>query len=505
MPPATVVTETDVSFNAELTATPRRGELMGLSGWRIPAVAVQEQVLRNNVGRMLVRQQEIAESAERWLDMPVTVEHPTVRGQPVSGRTPEALNEHGVGRLVNAREEEGQLKVDVFLFDHRLEQLGVENEIVERVDSGEPIEVSTGFGGRFRRDQGEFQNEEYDVVAEWIDPDHFAILLDEQGACSVEDGCGLGINVLQTARTRSDLAGSGEVAEGEVPDGWPPSLSDHVEALDLEPREDADGDSVEAVDDLTQEGRDLIASHSLIGDPDAESFDQLSFFPAVDPDSGEIQEGALRAVISGRGAQADVSQGALESARGSARSILEEEDLLESEDDGDADDEDAQNVLSRLLAFLEDRLPGRAASQEELSLDDRRELVSDALEVRWGGQDRFVHVVELFEESVVFEVDVQGGEDTLWRADYEIDEEAREATLGERETVEAVVEFVPAENGRVETVENYLPVGDDAGEREGETDEFTVANGRVAPAAGDEGGGSSEEEFALQGGRVVVR
>lgn len=465
----------------ELTATPKRDELMGQPGYRIPAVAVQEQVLPNNVGRMLVRQEEIAESAERWADMPVTLGHPRKRGQPISGRTQEAINRLGLGRLLDPRVENGQLKVDVFLFDHRLEDLGVESEIVDRVEAGEPIPVSTGFGGSFRRDTGEFQNERYDIVAEWIDPDHFAILLDREGACTTEDGCGLGINVRSTARTRADLAGSGEVSEGTVPEGWPPSLSDYVDALDLEPAGDAD--SVESVDDLTEDGRSLVARHTLLGEASAESFEDLSFFPVVNPETGEIEEGALRAVISGRGAQADVSDSTLETARGSARQILEDEDLLEEDENMDA--ENAETLLNRLMDRVENLL-GRN-QEEELSLDDVRNLVGEHIEERFGGPNVFTWVMELFEDEVVYAVDPEGGEQELFRAPYEVDAEEETVELGEREEVERVVEFVPAENGEVEPVESFLAAPEAGGE-------FEVENGRVIATNGTAARAASEEE-----------
>ena len=86
-----------------------------------------------------------------------------------------------------------------------------------------------------------------------------------------------------------------------------------------------DWDDVSSVDDLTDDQRMAIAEHSLLGDPDAESFSDLLFFPVVNPSTGALNEGALDAVLSGRGSQADIDDSTLESARSVAENLLEEE------------------------------------------------------------------------------------------------------------------------------------------------------------------------------------
>lgn len=88
----------------------------------------------------------------------------------------------------------------------------------------------------------------------------------------------------------------------------------------------------DSVEDMTQEEKTEVAEHSLLGDANADTFDQLQFFPVVEPSSGNLSEGALRAVISGRGSQADISSDAKESAQSKARSLLREEfDMGEEE------------------------------------------------------------------------------------------------------------------------------------------------------------------------------
>ena len=68
------------------------------------------------------------------------------------------------------------------------------------------LEVSTGYWHDGRQHAGSFDGEPYKEVQRSLLPDHLAILPNERGACSVEDGCG-------TPRTnRFAVACTGECA-----------------------------------------------------------------------------------------------------------------------------------------------------------------------------------------------------------------------------------------------------------------------------------------------------
>lgn len=68
-----------------------------------------------------------------------------------------------------------------------------------------------------------------------------------------------------------------------------------------------------------------IAGKTLLGDPKADNPGDLMMFPVVNPNTNKLNAGALRAVLSGRGAQADIPASALGSARNVARRLLEKE------------------------------------------------------------------------------------------------------------------------------------------------------------------------------------
>jgi len=146
-------------------------------------------------------------------------------------------------------------------------------------------------------------------------------------------------NSVRKEARKPKFNGTSSDSWGDVSTG----LDDFVSALDLKPGGNAD--SINSVDDLTPAQRSEIADHSLLGNPDAGTIREVKFFPVVNPSNGKLYEGALDAVIGGRGASADIGSSQLASARSRAY------DLLESEFDRDVDSEKRDNV--RLISNME--------------------------------------------------------------------------------------------------------------------------------------------------------
>lgn len=159
-----------------------------------PAVIVQEQVLQNNLGRVLLPFTLIQENVDAWNGIPVVVTHPTFGGKFISARSPGVLNSIGVGSLFNAQAVDGELKVEVFIDNGRIEEVEGTAKSIQQVANGEGSELSTGFGTTLRKEKGTFDGREFDAVMTAMVPDHLALLPNATGACSVDDGCGLGVN-----------------------------------------------------------------------------------------------------------------------------------------------------------------------------------------------------------------------------------------------------------------------------------------------------------------------
>lgn len=93
-----------------------------------------------------------------------------------------------------------------------------------------------------------------------------------------------------------------------------------------------------------------IANKSLLGNTDTEDFNELVFFPVVNPGTNKLNEGALRAVISGRGSQANIAEAAKTSAQNKARSLLKDEFGMGEDEgkglDSEQDGKDASTIIN---------------------------------------------------------------------------------------------------------------------------------------------------------------
>jgi hypothetical protein len=159
-----------------------------------PARLVQEQVLNNNLGATFLPAAEIAASAPAWNATPVVERHPMRNGAPLSARSPEVLDQVGLGFVFNARADGAALLADIYLDAERVAALPDTAGYVANAENGEAGELSTGFAANITPQAGTHNGREYAYVLTNLAPDHLALLPDERGACSVADGCGLGVN-----------------------------------------------------------------------------------------------------------------------------------------------------------------------------------------------------------------------------------------------------------------------------------------------------------------------
>jgi hypothetical protein len=124
----------------------------------------------------------------------------------------------------------------------------------------------------------------------------------------------------------------------------------------------------------------------LLGDPAADNFRDLSFFPVVTP-RGKLSEGALRAVLGGRAAQANIPQAAKESAQSRARSLLEDKFGMEPQANENSIIAAFRTWLAPVLNALgvesQQEVTAMASTSDMVKAivaDKRLELNADALE-----------------------------------------------------------------------------------------------------------------------------
>jgi hypothetical protein len=200
----------------------------------VPAVLVRSQVLQNNLGQSYLPPEVFtAEWAAAWNGIGVLVgPHPTLRGVAISGRTAALWDARGVGWVFNARIDTARgapaLKADVYLDVARVAEVAEFAEVLDAVERHEAVELSTGFVALMEDVDGvSADGVPYGVVLEPQGADHLVISTVLTGACSVRDGCGLGVNQTRGGGVMSTAVAGMQAARAEAAAG-----ADEVGAAD---------------------------------------------------------------------------------------------------------------------------------------------------------------------------------------------------------------------------------------------------------------------------------
>jgi hypothetical protein len=172
----------------------RKEELHGRPHYVVPVSMIVPGVLNGSRGSLLYPPEEIVKNHSAWNGMPLVVYHPFRDGKAISARDPGVLNARGIGTVLNSRvTEKGILAAEAWIDIERCRK--IDSRIISAIERGEQVELSTGL---FTRNDpapagATFNGKPYDKIARRYVPDHLAILPDEVGACSISDGCGLGV------------------------------------------------------------------------------------------------------------------------------------------------------------------------------------------------------------------------------------------------------------------------------------------------------------------------
>lgn len=173
---------------ASLLAAASRAMLDGQEHMVVPVIGIREGVLNN----IFYSAEELIIFANAWNGVPVPVTHPKdVDGNFITANSPAIEETHNIGRFYNVNFDASSktLKGELWVNILKATTLGHE-ALLTRLDAGEKINISTGLWTNTVAKRGVYNGKGYDSIATNIRPDHLAILPDEKGACSVEDGCG---------------------------------------------------------------------------------------------------------------------------------------------------------------------------------------------------------------------------------------------------------------------------------------------------------------------------
>lgn len=174
--------------------TGQRKRVAGVDYAVYPSIILVEGVHHGAIGAPTMYPTDVlASSAPMWNNIPVTIHHPQDKeGAYVSAGSPEVLQAWAVGKLLNARHEEGKLKADVMI--HIKKANDKHPTLINDLDRGVEMQVSTGLYGEEVMEEGLWNNEAYASILTAIQPDHLALLPGAEGACSWADGCGIRAN-----------------------------------------------------------------------------------------------------------------------------------------------------------------------------------------------------------------------------------------------------------------------------------------------------------------------
>jgi hypothetical protein len=176
----------NTDFNVEVK------QHQGASHLVMPVVMMIEGVHNGSHGPIFHSIAELGKFPQAWDGRPVVIDHPEIDGQHVSANSPEIIDQQTVGRIYNTKIDGNKLVAEAWLNEEKLRQLSV--AVLNAIKSKKPVEVSLGLFSEEDYETGEWNGETYKAIARNHRPDHLALLPDSVGACSLKDGCGLGVN-----------------------------------------------------------------------------------------------------------------------------------------------------------------------------------------------------------------------------------------------------------------------------------------------------------------------
>lgn len=155
----------------------------------VPSATMPDDVVMNGI---LYPAAEIAKSFKSLERTPAPLGHPEINGRFVSASDPEGLNQSWIGAWnENVRQEKGRVRLDKVIDVEIANRSEGGKAVLSAIDKGAPVHTSTGLLCILDAANGDV---EHNFTARDIVFDHDAILLDEDGAATPEQGVGMMVN-----------------------------------------------------------------------------------------------------------------------------------------------------------------------------------------------------------------------------------------------------------------------------------------------------------------------
>jgi hypothetical protein len=162
------------------------------------AVPIVDDIVMNGG---LYPAEEINSSYQTMEGKLMPLPHPMVDGKYVSANDPQAINTYHVGAWAqNVSKSGDQVVMDVYINKAVAETKSDGKRLINRLDemiagtNTYPIHLSTGLLTNKEKKSGESKGKKHSWIARNMQFDHIAILLDEPGAGTPEEGVGMFVN-----------------------------------------------------------------------------------------------------------------------------------------------------------------------------------------------------------------------------------------------------------------------------------------------------------------------
>ncbi len=186
------------------------------------AVPIVDDIVMNGG---LYPAEEINNSYQTMERKLMPIGHPMVNGKYVSANDPQAVNDYYAGAWAqNVSKANDKVVMDVYVNKAVADTKPDGKRLIQRLDdmisgnNADPIHVSTGLLLNKEQKAGESKQKKYSWVAHNMQFDHIAILLDEPGAGTPDEGVGMFVNA---DGQQADVETTSLIdAANSMKDGW---------------------------------------------------------------------------------------------------------------------------------------------------------------------------------------------------------------------------------------------------------------------------------------------
>nr|WP_203723380.1 DUF2213 domain-containing protein [Citrobacter freundii] len=186
------------------------------------AVPIVDDIVMNGG---LYPAEEINNSYQTMERKLMPIGHPMVNGKYVSANDPQAVNDYYAGAWAqNVSKANDKVVMDVYVNKAVADTKPDGKRLIQRLDdmisgnNADPIHVSTGLLLNKEQKAGESKKKKYSWVAHNMQFDHIAILLDEPGAGTPDEGVGMFVNA---DGQEADVESTSLIdAANSMKDGW---------------------------------------------------------------------------------------------------------------------------------------------------------------------------------------------------------------------------------------------------------------------------------------------